>query len=100
MKEIIAKYKYRLISVCSVVAVLFIWEMATDILHLISPMMLPSPAKVFHTFIYKLTGGVNPDGATLLQHIAASMKIALGGYIVGVVIGVPLRDCHGMEQKV
>ena len=57
MKEIAAKYKYRILSVCSVITVLFIWEMATDILHLISPMMLPSPAKVLDTFVYKLTGG-------------------------------------------
>ena len=55
MKEIAAKYKYRILSVCSVITVLFIWEMATDILHLISPMMLPSPAKVLDTFVYKLT---------------------------------------------
>lgn len=89
MKGTLAKYKYRLASVCSVIVVLCIWEMATDGLHLISPMMLPSPAKVFSTFIYKLTG-VNPDGATLFQNILASLKIALGGYVVGVVVGVPL----------
>lgn len=89
MKGTLAKYKYRLASVCSVIVVLCIWEMATDGLHLISPMMLPNPAKVFSTFIYKLTG-VNPDGATLFQNILASLKIALGGYVVGVVVGVPL----------
>ena len=99
MKEIAAKYKYRILSVCSVITVLFIWEMATDILHLISPMMLPSPAKVLDTFVYKLTGGVNPDGATLLQHIAASMKIALGGYVVGVLIGVPLGIAMAWSRK-
>ena len=87
MKKPAANIKYRILSVLSVITVLFIWELVTDILHLISPMMLPSPAKVLNTFIYKLCGGVNPDGATLLQHIAASMKIALGGYVVGVIIG-------------
>ena len=62
-------------------------------------MMLPSPAKVLNTFIYKLCGGVNPDGATLLQHIAASMKIALGGYVVGVIIGVPLGIAMAWNRK-
>jgi len=53
-------------------------------------MMLPSPAKIFSTLVYKLKGGTNPDGATLFQNIWASLKIALGGYVVGVAIGVPL----------
>ncbi len=99
MKKEKAKYKYWLMSVCSVLTVLFIWELVTDILHLISPMMLPSPAKVLNTFLYKLTGGVNPDGATLLQHIGASMKIALGGYTVGVVIGVPLGIAMAWSRR-
>lgn len=98
MKGILAKYKYRLVSVCSVIAVLCIWEMVTDVFHLISPMMLPSPAKVLSTFIYKLTG-VNPDGATLFQNIAASLKIALGGYAVGVAVGVPLGIGMAWSRK-
>ena len=61
MKKPAANIKYRILSVLSVITVLFIWELVTDILHLISPMMLPSPAKVLNTFIYKLCGGVNPD---------------------------------------
>lgn len=99
MKKEKAKYKYWLMSACSVLTVFLIWELATDILHLISPMMLPSPAKVLNTFLYKLTGGVNPDGATLLQHIGASMKIALGGYTVGVIIGVPLGIAMAWNRK-
>ena len=84
------KHKYHLISAASFVVVLLIWELCTDVLHLISPMMLPSPAKILDTFLYKIGGGVNPDGATLLENILASLKIALGGYAVGVLIGVPL----------
>ena len=99
MKKPAANIKYRILSVLSVITVLFIWELVTDILHLISPMMLPSPAKVLNTFIYKLCGGVNPDGATLLQHIAASMKIALGGYVVGVIVGVPLGIAMAWNRK-
>ena len=84
------KQKYHLISIGSFLFVLLVWELCTDVLHLISPMMLPSPAKIFSTFVYKLKGGTNPDGATLFQNIWASLKIALGGYAVGVLIGVPL----------
>ncbi|MEG0178254.1 MAG: ABC transporter permease [Oscillospiraceae bacterium] len=90
MKNFLKKYKYKLISVGSFLSVLLLWELVTDVFHLVSPMMLPSPAKVLDTFIYKITGGVNPDGASLFAHIWASLQIALGGYVVGVLIGVPL----------
>lgn len=99
MKETFSIYKYKMISVCSVIGVIVLWWLVTDILGLVSPMMLPSPEKVLNTFIYKLNGGVNPDGATLIQHIAASMKIALGGYVVGVVIGVPLGIAMAWSRK-
>ncbi|EJW92381.1 taurine ABC transporter, permease protein, partial [gut metagenome] len=90
MKEFGKKHKYTLISIASFATVLLIWELVTDVFHLISPLMLPSPAKIFETLIYKISGGTNPDGATLLENILASLKIALGGYVVDVVIGVPL----------
>ena len=90
MKQFLKKQKYHLISIGSFLFVLLVWELCTDVLHLISPMMLPSPAKIFSTLVYKLKGGTNPDGATLFQNIWASLKIALGGYAVGVLIGVPL----------
>ena len=57
MKKPAANIKYRILSVLSVITVLFIWELVTDILHLISPMMLPSPAKVLNTFIYNCAEG-------------------------------------------
>lgn len=78
MKKPAANIKYRILSVLSVITVLFIWELVTDILHLISPMMLPSPAKVLNTFIYKLCGGsilMERPSFSILRH----MKIALGG---------------------
>ena len=31
-----------------------------------------------------------PDGATLFDHIAASLKVALTSYLLGAVVGVPL----------
>lgn len=90
MKQFAQKHKFKFISACSFLAVLLIWELATDVLHLISPLMLPSPAKILNTLVYKIMGGTNPDGATLFENIWASLKIALGGYVVGVAIGVPL----------
>lgn len=90
MKQFCQKHKYKLVSFCSFLSVLLIWQLVTDVFHWVSPMMLPSPTKVFDTLVYKLMGGKNPDGATLFENIWASLKIALGGYTVGVLIGVPL----------
>ena len=91
--------KYKIISVCSVLALILIWSLATDVFKLVSPMMLPSPIKVFNTFIYKLSGGLNPEGSSLISHILASLKIALGGYFVGVLIGVPLGIGMAWNEK-
>lgn len=99
MLDRLKKNKYTLISISSFLVVFIIWEIATDVLHLISPMMLPSPIKILDTFIYKLMGGVNPDGATLFENIWASLKIALGGYFVGVLIGVPLGIAMAWNVK-
>ena len=90
MKPFFSKHKYTVISACSFVFVLSIWQLVTDILHLVSPVMLPSPTTIVETFWYKLSGGTVPDGSSLIQNILSSLKIALGGYVVGVVIGVPL----------
>lgn len=91
--------KYRIISICSFLAVILMWELITDVFHIVSPLMLPSPLKVLKTFIYKFKGGLNPEGATLIQHILASLKIALGGYAVGVLIGVPLGIGMAWNKK-
>lgn len=92
-------WKYKLISIITILIILFVWWLVTDGLHLVSHLILPSPGKVLDTFIYKLMGGVNPDGSTLLQHVGASLKIALGGYFLGVLIGVPLGIGMAWNRK-
>ena len=83
------QWKYLIMSVCSIVTFLLIWEVCTDVLHLTTPTTLPSPVRVFSTFIDKFTN-TKPDGATLQVHTLESMKVALSGFFIGVVIGVPL----------
>lgn len=98
MKKKKRSMKYTMISIGSILSVLLLWICVTDVFHIVSPMMLPSPIKVFESFIYKLNG-VNPDGATLGQHIIASLKISLGGYSVGVLVGVPLGIAMAWSRK-
>ena len=81
--------KQYLISVFSIIGVLFVWLLVTDIFHLVSPQSLPSPIKVFKTFVIKFWTKA-PEGSTMLQHIGASLQVALTGYFLGVVIGIPL----------
>lgn len=81
--------KYTIISVVSVMTVLLIWYFCTAVLELVPSKTLPDPIKVLSTFIVKLTDK-NPDGATLLQHTLASLRVALSGYGLGVLIGIPL----------
>lgn len=92
--------KYLWLSVLSVLCVLVLWELITDVLRLMPAYMLPSPLEVCKAFAYKISGGLNPDGASLWTHIATSLKIALGGYIAGVAVGVPLGVAMAWYKKV
>ena len=82
-------YRYKIISISSVLLFILIWWILTDVLKLTSPTTLPSPVKVLRTFLEKMVQ-MNPDGGTLPQHLMASLKVALSGYFLGVLIGVPL----------
>ena len=86
--------KYKIISVISLLAFLGIWYLCTAVLELAPKYSLPDPVTVPKTFITKMSSKV-PDGATLPQHILESTKIAFTGYLLGVVIGVPLGIAMG-----
>jgi len=77
------------LSVLSVLVFLFVWWLVTDGLHLAAPQSLPSPVKVLKTFVQKFYTKA-PEGATMLEHIGSSLQVALSGYMIGVVVGVPL----------
>ncbi len=81
--------KYILISVASVVIVLIAWYVCIDVLKLKSQSVFPGPLKILQTFIYKLTHR-NPDGATLINHLLASLKVTMLGYLMGAAVGIPL----------
>lgn len=85
----IKKKDYVWLSFLSIAFLLFVWWMVTDVMHLARPQSLPSPVKTLITFVKKFYTKA-PEGATMLQHIGASLQVALSGYFIGVVIGVPL----------
>lgn len=85
-----SKYtKLRIISIISIILFILAWQLVTDVFHLVKPYSLPSPAKVLSSFLKKITSK-SPDGSTLLQHIWASLQVALLGFVAGSVIGIPL----------
>lgn len=91
--------KYTLISVIAVAAFVFVWWLITDGLGMFKSNVLPSPVKVAETFIQKCYQK-KPDGATLLQHLFASLKVCLAGYMLGAVIGIPLGIFMAWIEKV
>ena len=88
-----------LISAISIASVLLFWYLITDGLHLFSSYLFPSPVAVFKAFVNKLTVTV-PDGGTLFTHLVASLQVALYGYFLGIVIGVPLGILMAWHRKV
>lgn len=80
---------YWVLSIISIVTFFAVWWFCCDYLKLTSSTTLPGPVTVLKTFAKKMTDRA-PDGATLPQHMASSLRIALGGWAMGVLIGTPL----------
>ena len=99
MKKKKSTDKYWILSICSIVVFIGIWWLCCDVLKLTSPTTLPGPRTVFQTFIKKLSSKA-PDGATLPSHIFSSLRIACGGWLMGVVIGTPLGIMMAWYKKV
>ncbi|GAA0182788.1 ABC transporter permease [Clostridium sediminicola] len=78
-----------ILSIISIAVFLVIWYLCTAILELVPSKTLPDPIKIYHTFIDKFTNP-NPDGGTLIEHTLASLRTALTGYFVALIIGIPL----------
>lgn len=86
--------KLKIISLISICVFLIIWHIATAVFELIPSYSLPGPVTVFRTFVTKLSTKA-PEGATLLQHIWTSTKIATFGFFLGAIIGLPVGILMG-----
>jgi ABC-type nitrate/sulfonate/bicarbonate transport system permease component len=56
--------------------------------------MMATPIQIFKLFLVKWTE-VNPDGALLSQHIWVSVQEAFTGYILALLVGIPLGLAMG-----
>lgn len=86
-----AKNKKRnliLLSILGLVLFFGTWELLVHV-GVISERNLCAPSTAVQTFLYKLTN-TKPDGATLFAHFFSSIKLSLAGFVLAVVIGIPL----------
>ena len=90
---------YIWISVLSVILFLCFWYLFTAVLKIFPKTALPDPVVVFRTFIRKMTTTA-PDGATLPQHIGSSLRIAMSGYLLAIIIGTPLGIMMAWYKKI
>ena len=80
--------KYIFLSAAGILSVLIIWQLVVMV-GLVDEKMLPAPTKILDTLLFKV-GNKAPDGNMLLVNIIASLQVALSGFLVAIVVGVPL----------
>ncbi|NOU17605.1 MAG: ABC transporter permease subunit [Bacteroidales bacterium] len=73
--------------------VFLIWEFSSR-LELVDPTLLPPASNVFINLGHEL---VTPD---FLLHIGATLRLMLGGFLLAIIIGVPLGMFMGLNRKV
>lgn len=88
----------RAVSAASVVVVLAGWYLVTEVLELVTPLILPSPVAVLEGFIGLLTDPF--EGATLPGHVWSSLQTVLGGWLLALLVGLPLGAAMGWSRRV
>ena len=83
-----SKYQLTVLSIIGVLAFLLIWQFAV-MGGLLPNRYVPMPSEVVKLYFVKWVDP-NPDGAVLGVHILASLQVALTGFFLAIIIGVPL----------
>ncbi len=78
----------KILPIISISLFFGLWEFVVQS-GIVPETMLASPSQVVKFFIYKLTEP-NPDGAVLSQHAWMSLKEAGTGYLLSLLVGLPL----------
>lgn len=79
--------KYTLITVTTFIVFLVVWQILA--MYDILGKYMPSPYEVCQAFMFKLQN-IGPDGSTLGDNILTSFYVAFSGFILAVVVGVPM----------
>lgn len=86
---------YGLISTCSVVFVLVVWSILCW-LEVFPALFLPSPATIVKQ-MYRMTVH-NYDGLSLIVHVLVSLTRVMVGFLIAVIIGVPIGLLMGRSK--
>ncbi|HBC91666.1 MAG TPA: ABC transporter permease [Pelotomaculum sp.] len=92
LKNMMKQLGTGLESISAVLGVLFLWELLPR-LGLVSIKVLPPFSVVFSKFIEMVISG------ELLSHTAISLERAFGGFIVSVIVAIPLGFLLGWSQR-
>lgn len=94
-KEIVVKTPliFKILPILSILSFLGIWEYVIWA-GIVPEVLLAAPSKVFWLFIDKLTEP-NPDGAVLAVHAWTSIQEAFLGYVLSLLVGIPLGLAMG-----
>lgn len=85
----------RLIGVCSTIFFIALWAVATEG-GFIKPIFLPSPIDVVQRLIDITVDGF--AGATLVEHLNASLVRIFGAFLLACLIGIPLGITIGCNR--
>jgi len=93
------KWIYNIIiPVLSIITFLLIWELLVRY-GIIPTRYLPRPSELINTFIDKLSNP-KPEGSTLPMNILSSLRISFTGFLIAVIIGVPLGWFMGWYKPI
>lgn len=80
--------KYFLMGFAGIAVFLLLWQL-TVMTGLVNEKMLPAPTTVLQTLLGKISDKA-PDGNVLGMNIISSLQVALSGFLLAIVIGIPL----------
>lgn len=83
-----SQYQLMMLSVIGILAFVLLWQVAV-MTGVLPSRYVPMPTEVLRLFVVKWTDP-SPDGAVLGVHILSSLQVALSGFLLAIVIGVPL----------
>jgi len=84
-----------LLSCLTVVLVLAAWVLVTE-MGWANELFLPKPQAVWAAFVKTMTKGY--QGATLLQHVSASLYRILTAFVLACLVGIPLGVLMGVSR--
>src|SRR6185312_9147376 len=87
------RHEKKILGTITVLAFLTLWELAGDVWQVVNPIFLSSPLRVWHAGV-----GLYQSGQ-LLHHIYVSGVEFFWGYLISVIVGVPLGIALGWYQR-